>query len=883
MLRQLSPWLLGWMAVLATAPGVRAADAAPAAEEVTFEKHIRPLLKANCFHCHGEGDETHGKLDVRLARLITQGGESGPAIVPGQPEGSLLLRRVRAGEMPEGDKKLTGEQVALIERWIAGGAKTIRPEPADPAQQTFTEEERGFWSFQPVVRPPLPPVPPPTIAPAEGSSQPRTAVDLFVLQKLAEKSLTFSPEANAETLIRRVTFDLTGLPPTPEEQNAFLADTAPDAYERLVDRLLASPRYGERWGRHWLDAAGYADSDGYTDTDVVRPWAYQYRDYVIRALAADKPFDQFVREQLAGDELAGALSPNLTAEQIELLAATGFLRTAADGTAGGTDPKVARNAVVAETIKVVSTSLLGLTVGCAQCHNHRYDPIAQTDYYRLRAIFEPALDVKNWRAPPQRLVSLYTDADRAAAAAIEAQAVQQEQAIEAQAKELLQKAFEKELAKVPEDKRVAVKAAVDTPEKDRTPEQVALLKEYPSVITRGALDLYDPAGYQEVQKKRAEVKKLRETKLPENFLSILSEVPGQVPETNLFHRGDPDQPKQVTPPGELAIIEQFVTATIPAKDPVLPTTGRRLAYARHLVGGKHPLTARVFVNRVWMQHFGKGLVATAGDFGFLGEEPTHPQLLDWLADEFVATGWGVKKLHRQLLTSATYRQQSRRTATADSVDPDNRWLSRMNVRRMEAEAVRDGILAVGDKLNTRQFGKPVPVMEDEDGQVVVGIENLNGENRPGPILPMFGEDFRRSVYVQVRRSRPLAVLDMFDLPALDPNCTSRTSSTVAPQSLLLMNSEFVLTGSQYLAQRLKQEVGDDAAARIALAWRLVYGRAATPVDVEAAQKFIAEQNTRIAAHAATITDPMARPDVDLWSWTTFCQALLSSNGFLYVD
>lgn len=843
-------------------------------QEVSFEGQIRPILKANCFQCHGEADELKGKLDVRLTRLILKGGESGAVIVPGKPAESLLLAKVKSGEMPEGEKKLRPEQIALIEKWIAGGAKTLRPEPEDPAQLVFTEEERNFWSFQPVVRPPIP---------AGQGADARTPIDLFLLQKLAEKSLTLSSEAPKETLIRRPTFDLTGLPPTPEEIAAFISDSAPDAYERLLDKLLASPRYGERWGRHWLDVAGYADSDGYTDKDPPRPWSYHYRDYVIRSFATDKPFDQFVTEQLAGDELAGPLSPNLTPQQIELLAATGFLRTAPDGTAGGIEAKLAGNAVISETLKIVSTSLLGLTVGCAQCHNHRYDPVPQSDYYRLRAIFEPALNVQAWRPPQQRLVSLYTDADRAAAAAIEEEAKKREQAIADRVKELMQKVFEKELAKVPEEKREAVKAAVDKPEKDRSPEQVALLKEYPSVITRGALDLYDPAGFKEVQGKRDELKKYRATKPPEAFLSILSEVPGQIPETHLFHRGDPDQPKQLTPPGELSILQSFVAAEIPAKDPTLPTTGRRLAYARHLVSGKHPLASRVFINRVWMLHFGRGIVATPGDFGFLGERPTHPQLLDWLASELPATGWQVKKLHRLLMTSAAYRQSSRRVPAADAVDPDNRLLARMNVRRLEAEAVRDSILAAGDQLNLRQFGPPVPVMEDEDGQVVVGIENLNGENRPGPVLPMQGEDLRRSIYVQVRRSRPLAVLDMFDLPALDPNCTARTPSTVAPQSLLLMNSDFVLTGSQSLAGRLAREGGTDTPARIRLAWQLIYGRSPSAAEIEAGQKFVAAQILRIEDSAKSITDPKLKPQPEAAAWTTFCQALLSSNEFLYVD
>ncbi|MBS0203023.1 MAG: DUF1549 domain-containing protein [Planctomycetes bacterium] len=871
-------------AVLCMGTTLRAADEAPNGP-VTYERDVRPILKTHCLQCHGEENAREGKLDLRLRRLMAAGGESGPAFVAGNPQESLLIKRLRAGEMPPNGKVLAAREIDLIERWIAAGALTAREEPADVAAVgEITDEERSFWSFQPVRRPSIPAV--------TQADRIRTPIDAFVLLELQEKGLGISEDAERLTLIRRVTFDLHGLPPAPEDVDEFLQDPAPDATERLFDRLLASPHYGERWGRHWLDLAGYADSDGYTEVDPVRKYSYKYRDWVLRAMNSDMPFNQFVLEQLAGDELVPLPHANLTAEHQDLLIATGFLRTVADGTGQGADQKIARNAVVSETIKVVSTSLLGLTVGCAECHNHRYDPIPQVDYYRMRAIFEPALNWKEWRNPAQRLVTLYTDADRAQAAEIEAEAAK---ILEERKKKLdafIEQIFERELAKVPEEQREPVKAARNTPTKDRTAEQVALLKEYPSADPKpGQIDLYDHKAAQELKKDDERAAEVRKRKPVEDFISVLNEVPGHVPATVLFYRGDPDQPKQTVLPGELSVLD-WLGAGIPDKTEGLPTTGRRLAYARHLTDGRHPLVARVFANHLWMNHFGRGIVPTPGDFGVLGERPTHPELLDWLAAEFSGIAadspaavrpWSIKRLHRLMISSTAYRQSSLHTSQGDALDPDNRLLSRMSVRRLTAESVRDAILVVNGTINHKLGGPPVPVMLDEDGQVVVGIENLNGENRPGPIVPLNGEEHRRSVYVQVRRSRPLAVLDTFDLPTLDPNCTIRTSSTVAPQSLLLMNSEFVLGSARQLTERLNASVGPDPTGRIRLAWRLLFGRPPTDAEQQSALQFLSDELARLTSAAESITDPKQKPDPNQWAWTAFCQALLGSNEFLYVD
>ncbi len=596
---------------------------------VRFETHVRPILKAHCFQCHGEEEKPKGALDLRLVRLMLAGGASGPAVVPEKPDESLLYQRLVAGEMPPGKKKLSAQERSLVLRWIEQGARTVRPGPADLAAAQWTEEERQFWSLQPVRRPPVPRIKQPSLV--------RSPVDAFLLATLEERGLAFSPPADPATLVRRLSFDLTGLPPTPEQVERFLADATsaggrPDAYERLVDELLASPAYGERWARHWLDVAGYADSDGYTEKDAERPWAYRYRDYVIRSLNADKPLDQFIVEQLAGDELLTPPYRDLSPEEADKLIATGFLRTAPDGTAdAGVDQNLARNEVMAETLKIVSASLLGLTVGCAQCHNHRYDPISQVDYYRLRAIFEPALDWKNWQPPSARLVNLWTAADRRQASQVDAELQAVTERRQEEMKQIVADIFAKEVAKLEPAQQALARAARDTPADKRTPEQRQILKDRPSLnVSNGSAYLYEPQRVREFnQRYDALAAEARARRPAENHVACLTEVPNRAPSTYLFARGDHQQPRQQVEPGGLSVLGDLA-AKIPADDPGLPTTGRRLAFARHLTSGRHPLVARALVNRVWMHHFGRGLVATPGDFGVL---------VNGLRIPICSTGW----------------------------------------------------------------------------------------------------------------------------------------------------------------------------------------------------------------------------------------------------
>ncbi len=824
-----------------------AALSAPA-EKITFEQHVRPVLKAYCLDCHGADDKPKGKLDLRLKRFLVAGGRKGAAIVPGKADRSLLVERMASGEMPPGEKKVPPEQIALIRRWIDAGAPTLRDEPASlPPGIGISEQERSYWLYQPLVRPAVPASV--ETRPAHAGPLARNAIDVFLLAKMREKGLTFNPEADRLTLLRRASLVVTGLPPSPEEVKAFLADARPDAYERLVDRLLASPAYGERWARHWLDVSGHADSHGDGTADTPRPDAWRYRDWVVRALNADKPIDRLIIEQVAGDELLPRPWGDLTPEKADLLAATGFLRTAPDLTAGGGGPaEIEQN--ITDTLKVVGSALLGLSVGCAQCHDHRYDPIPQEDYYRLRAVFEPALNPAAWRRPGQRRVSLYTAADRAKAAAVDAEAAKMQADFNIKQAAHVKAAFDKELLKRPAEQRDALRAAFALPDAKRTPEQKKLVATNPSLnISPGILYQYNQPAADELKKMQDRINAKRAEKPAEGFVSMLDEPPGSVPVTRIFHRGDYRQPTKEVKPGDLTITApEGKRLEIPAKG-AGSTTGRRLAWAKHLTSGTHPLFGRVFVNRVWLHHMGRGIVETPDDLGILGQRPSHPELLDWLAAELPRSGWSLKHIHRLILTSTAFRQSSRRTSAQDAVDGGNALFARYTLRRLEAEAIRDRMLLASGRLDRRMGGPPVAVTEDSAGQVHAP------DDKP-----------RRGLYLQARRSKPVAFLGTFDAPSGDA-CGKRTSSTAAPQSLMLMNGDFVLQQAGHLARRLEREAATPA-ARVALAWELAYQRPPTKEEADLAGAFLARQSARLGAPAAL---------------TNLCQQLLASSEILHVD
>jgi hypothetical protein len=839
--------------VLCAGPAI---PAAAGADSLTFEQDVRPVLKTYCLVCHGGGEKVAGKLDLRLRRFAVRGGASGPAVSPGDASHSLLLQRLESGEMPPGEKKVPPEKIAVVARWIAAGAPTRRDEPEKlPPGIDITPEERAYWFFQP-----LRPVEPPAAGAAE---RVRTPIDAFLLAKLREKGLTFSPEADRLTLLRRASFDLTGLPPAPADVAAYLGDTSEGAYERMLDRLLASPAYGERWGRHWLDVAGYADSDGDGTSDTPRPYAWKYRDYVIRSLNADKPLNRFIVEQLAGDELVPRPWNNLKPDQIELLSATGFLRTAPDATTSGGGPAEAQQ-VVADSVKIIGSTLLGLTVGCAQCHDHRYDPIPQSDYYRLRAVFEPTFDPSHWRSAGQRRVSLFTDADRAKAATVDAAVAELKVEYDAKQTTLVRAAFETELTKFPAEARPALESAFDTPADKRTEAQKRLVASNPKLsISPGVLYQYDDAAAKVLKEMAARLAAKRAERPVEDFVDTPGEAPGAIPPTKVFYRGDYRQPGGEVGPGDLTIAAaDGKRLEIPSKDPGLPTSGRRLAWARHLTSGSHPLLGRVLANRIWLHHFGRGIVDTPGDFGVLGQRPTHPELLDWLAGELPRQDWSLKRMHKLVMSSTAYRQSSRRDSADDTVDLYGRY----PVRRLEAEAVRDRILATAGRLDRTQFGPSVAVTEDAVGQAVTP------DDRP-----------RRSIYLQIRRTKPVAFLATFDAPAGELNCDRRISSTVAPQALMLMNSEFILQQAGHFARRLREPpaagfcgpLPDALPGMVARAWDVAYQRPATPDEADHACRFVRRQQQQLRSAKA--------PDPELAALTNLCQQLLSANEFLYVD
>jgi hypothetical protein len=832
-----------------------------------FDRDVKPLLQAKCLRCHG-GQRTRADLDVRSRAGILKGGDSGPAVSPGSAEKSLLWVLVAGDRMPPGKDKLTSAQKALLRNWIEQGAKGAST-PAPPPVSEITEADRNFWSFRPPVRPPLPVVKQQHLA--------RTPIDVFLLAGLEKKGLTFSPEAGRAALLRRLTFDLVGLPPAPEEVKAFLADSRPDAYEHVIERLLASPTYGERWGRHWLDVAGYADSEGILDADYVRAAAWRYRDYVVRALNADRPYDRFLQEQIAGDELTDYWTvlereKKLPAGVIEALEATGFLRCASD--TSRPDFVTIKNApgyyfqTLDDTVKIVASATLGLTVHCAKCHAHKFDPIPQRDYYRLQAIFTGAYRPSQWVPQVQRRLLEASASEQADAAkhnagvdaAIAALRSKHAQYVAAQGKRL----FEMRLAALPAVIREDVRTALLAPPAKRSEVQKYLASKFGSELrpVRSALEKALQGAFPEHAARTAalahavQAESQKRRTFPE--IRALYDLPGEVP-TRLLRRGDYLNPGAEVQPGVLSVLAPDVPFAWTAPARGAKTSGRRLALARWLTQPHHPLTARVIVNRLFLHHFGEGIVATPENFGRSGSPPSHPELLDYLATELVQGGWSLKALHRLIVRSSAYRQSSAldpgRHEQARKVDPDNRLLWRQRLRRLEAEALRDALLAVCGNLERTMGGAPVPLVRRGDGEVV-------------PIAGRAGQ--RRSLYLQVRRSQPVTILRAFDQPVIETNCTRRSVSTVSSQALTLLNSDFVTAQAEVLAARLLRDHPADPAAAAVLR---VFSRPATEREKALLSAFLLEQAERHGGGVGAKQKALA----DL------CHMLLGANELCYVD
>jgi hypothetical protein len=756
----------------------------------------------------------------------------------------------------------------------AAGIPVAAKEPPTPA---------AHRTFTPVTRPRVP----------DAKAAARTDVDRFVLAAIEAKGLALNPEADRPTLIRRVAFDLTGLPPTVAEIDAFLADRSPDAYEKMVDRYLASPAYGERWGKFWLDAAGYADSNGYFNADSDRPLAWRYRDYVIKSFNADKPYDRFVKEQLAGDELAG-FSPtaDVTPNMVEALTATHFLRNAPDGTAesdGNPDEvRTDRFTVLEGNVQNVMNCLLGLTVQCARCHDHKFEPLTQEEYYGLQAVLFPVYNPARWTKPNDRVVAVGTRAELAAAQRknelIDRQVKAARGGLAAFAEPLREQFLDERLKDLDAPTRAGVIEALKTAKDKRTAAQQALLKTHAKVAEVSDDDLAkrfpEYAALRDRVKQTVAERKKDRSKPPEKIAAFFETDPDPAVH-HVLKRGQHGQPGDEVQPGAPAALSTPRNAfRIEPRPAGRVSTGRRTAFANWVTSPENPLFPRVMVNRIWQHHFGTGIVATPDNLGDSGARPSHPELLDWLAAEFVEKGWSVKAMHRLILTSAVYRQSSNadrgsRSAEPDTTvlgfpvprsvlrdprfeDPDNRLLSHFPLRRLDAEAIRDAMLHVSGELDSRAGGPYVPSKRTADGVVEVP-ENADGAKR-------------RSVYLQQRRTQVVTFLQLFDSPAIVTTCGQRSPSTIPLQSLVLLNSEFVRLRARAFAARLAREA-DDAGKRLGLAFRLACGREPLQEERGACEKFLGEQRSAYAG----------QKDAEQRAWADLCQMLLASNAFLYVE
>jgi mono/diheme cytochrome c family protein len=789
----------GWaiVAALALAVSSLAADSP--------EDAARKILAQNCGGCHGEARMSG--LDLRDISSILKGGTRGPAVVPGRSADSLLYKAIAgAGDlkMPPGKPPLSPDAVRAIATWIDSGAKWSDSPGAiaDPS----------WWAFRKPQRPAVPQV--------KNSAWVRTPVDAFILSKLESERLTPAPPADKTTLVRRLYFDLTGMPPAPEDVSAFLADQSADAYEKLVDRLLASPHYGERWGRHWLDVVRYADTSGF-ESDLYLRNAWRYRDWVIAAFNQDTPYDEFVKAQIAADELwpntneleGLYILPKQKQIDLERRIGTGMYTVGPFDPSSALDGAQLRYDRLTDMADTTASAFLGLSMGCARCHDHKFDPITQKDYYRLQAIFAgseekeiPVVDavkVVTWRKSEPKQIELDDLKDEVAR-------------------------LDAAVRKRGGGARKGAKLDFTPAEKQRRDEllgriaelYVALPKPYPKASVLGHSDI--------------------------------------VPDIHVAMRGDYRNPGEVVGPGFPAILANGATINEPDERPFVPQ--RRKALALWLTQPDHPLTARVMVNRIWQWNFGRGIVATPNDFGRQGELPSHPELLDWLATEFVAHGWSIKTLQRTILLSNAYRMSDRYDAAAAKVDPTDRYLWRFDRQRLDAEEVRDAVLSASGSLNGKAGGPPVvPALEPDEvdalGEVSLWPATVNRE-----------EPLRRSIYMYVKRMFRLPMLASFDEPDNSFSCARRDVTNVAPQALTLMNSRFMFQRARDFADRLAKKA-DDPAVWVDQGWQLALSRAPAADERQKALEMFAGKSG----------DARQRVLVE------FCLMLFNLNEFIYVD
>jgi mono/diheme cytochrome c family protein len=727
-----------------------------------FETKIRPILAENCFSCHGPKKQKAG-LRLDSAAGFFKGSSSGPVLVKGDPEKSLVIQAVRhAGDLrmpPKPKKKLPDQAIADLAAWVKLGAPW--PDAGDQQAASGKDDAAGknHWAFQPLRRP---------LPPATTARWPLTPVDLFILAELEKKGLKPSPPTDRRSLIRRATFDLLGLPPTADEIAAFEADTSPDAFAKVVDRLIASPHYGERWGRHWLDVARYADTKGYVFTQERRyPYSYTYRDYVIRAFNQDLPYDRFILEQLAADRLVAHGEADRKS-----LAAMGFLTLGRRFLNNIHD-------IIDDRIDVVGRGLLGLTVGCARCHDHKYDPIPTSDYYSLYGVFASSVEPKA-------------------------------------------------LPLVGEPERSAAYMAYETKLKELQGAAAAYREKHQVELSKGNRKFHE--GLTELEQKADHWQATSKFAPPRAM--VLEDMPQPV-NPHVLLRGNPGSPGPAVPRQFLYVVAG------PQRKPFHEGSGR-LELARAVASSDNPLTARVLINRLWLHHFGAGLVHTPSDFGLRSEPPTHPELLDYLASRFMQDGWSIKRMHRLIMLSRVY-QQSSDAQPAVKVDPENRYLWRFNRRRLDFEALRDSLLAVSGRLDRKMGGGAVDIVD----------------------APAIG---RRTVYGFIDRQNLPGLFRTFDFASPDATSPGRHETTVPQQALFLLNNPFVLEQARSLLKRREVAAAQGTAERIRVMHRLLYGRDATSEEVANGEHFLA------AADPGGLTP-----------WERYGQVLLLANELVFVD
>ena len=843
--------LLALSAVFSTlAPNWVAAQSSP-----QFEKQVLPILGKYCLTCHGAAMQM-GKLDLRTLAAMTRGGAQGPALVKGSAEKSRVFQRITDKSMPPTENKVTDDEAWIIRDWIDGGAKTAE---AIGSGHGHGKAESTHWAFQPPVRPAIPKV--------TMTSWQENPIDAFVLARLEKASLKPAAQANKRTLLRRVYLDLIGLLPTLEEQQTFLNDRSPDAYSKVVDSLLARPQYGERWARHWLDVVRYAESNGY-ERDGAKPSAWRYRDYVINAFNQDKGFDRFLTEQLAGDEIEGA--------NAETQIATTFLRlgTYDDEPA---EPQLDRYDQLDDVLGTTAASFLGLTLRCARCHDHKFEPLKQSEYYRMLAVFEPLKRPQENKAETDRLVG--TEAElttyRKAMAQADAAIAPLRQELDQQKKTLRDRLFKKKdvsFPGVPFLEHAEIVLAFQTEPGKRSKEQKELVEKFNQKLEeamRSEATAEEKLVLEDRQKQIAAIDAARPKEPKRGY--IWFEESAKAPVTHLLRRGDPTDPGEELLPGVPAVLIQ---GQLEAPVSLKQSSGRRLWLAHWMTSPSNPLVARVLVNRVWQWHFGEGLVASENDFGVVGQRPSHPELLDYLATELIQSGWSLKRLHRLIVSSKTYQASSEWNAQAAKVDPENTLLWRWKPRRLEAEAIRDTTLAVSGDLNLEMGG---PSIYPQVPQTV-----LASQSRPGDGWGKSDEKqaARRSVYIFVKRSLAVPELEVLDTPDTTSSCEQRPMSTTGPQALTFLNGEFVHQQARHFAERLASQAGQSTKDQIERAFELALSRPPDKKELKAATDFLDGQRRQIEADGK---DKGPVNEAAKKALEAFCLVLLNTNEFFFLN